>query len=242
MKKEIAQIILNETEAGYDTISGKFSETRKHFWRSLEFIRDYTHEGDNVLDYGCGNGRLLELFDQKNINYWGVDVSGKLIELAKERYINVLDSSFHRNDKEVHFQKINPIRSTIPFESGFFNSIYSIAVFHHFPSKKYRDDIAKELYRITKDGGHVVITVWYLWQKKYFKNILKNWIDKILGKSKLDWNDCEISFTDNHGVRVQRFHHAFTKRELQKLFKDAGFEIEKCDIIDGRNIIFIGKK
>lgn len=59
MKKEIAEKILQETEAGYDLMAGKFSETRKYFWRGLEFIADYTKEGDKILDFGCGNGRLF---------------------------------------------------------------------------------------------------------------------------------------------------------------------------------------
>ncbi|HAR99540.1 MAG: Methyltransferase type 11 [Candidatus Moranbacteria bacterium GW2011_GWC2_37_73] len=262
MDKEIAERILNETEVGYDLISKKFSETRKHFWRGLEFIKDYTRKNDNVLDYGCGNGRLLELLDFEDIRYWGLDVSEKLIELAKEKYQKqsvchsgldpesrfafqsgkVLDSRFHGNDTEVCFQKINPSSTTLAFNDNFFNTIYSIAVFHHFPSKKYREDVAAELYRTTKDGGHIVVTVWYLWQQKYFKNILQNWIDKLKGNSILDWNDCYISFTNNEGEKIQRFHRAFTKRELRKLFEQAGFKTEKCAIVDGKNILFIGNK
>ncbi len=247
MKKEITEKILNETELGYDSIADKFSQTRKHFWRGLEFIGDFCVEKDNVLDYGCGNGRLLELFIGKNINYFGVDVSQKLIEHAQSKYLG----------KNINFFKINPSQTSLAFETGFFNAIYSIAVFHHFPSKQYREEVAKELFYKTKESGRIVVTVWYLWpvslrqiffsvsrgeQKKYFKNILTNWKNKILGKSQLDWNDCYVSFTDNEGRKIQRFHRAFTKRELKKLFQNAGFVIEKCEIVDGRNILLVGKK
>jgi SAM-dependent methyltransferase len=232
MKKEIAQKILNETEIGYDLISEKFSQTRKHFWRGLESIRDYTHENDNVLDFGCGNGRLLDLLDFRDVQYWGVDVSAKFIEFAKNKHIAASE----------HFSKISPSQTSLAFEDGFFNTIYSIAVFHHFPSQQYREEVANELFRTTKSGGHIIITVWYLWQRKYLKNILQNWKRKIKGESALDWNDCEISFTDNQGKKFQRFHHAFTKRELQKLFKKAGFVIEKCEVVEGRNILMVGKK
>lgn len=130
--------------------------------------------------------------------------------------------------------------------------------------------MAKELYRITEDGGHVIVTVWYLWpsaaplwqgkQNKYFKNILKNWKNKVLRTiirvsgfrnagslrdsvvNNLDWNDCMISFTDNKGKKFERFHHAWTRDEIKNLFRQAGFEIERCDIPDGRNILLVGKK
>lgn len=233
MKKEIADNILHETEVGYDSISKKFSQTRKHFWRGLEYLRDYAGKGSTVLDYGCGNGRLLELIgDVPNLEYHGLDTSGKLIEFASQQY-----SAPGR-----HFSKIDPSQTSLAFEDNFFNTIYSIAVFHHFPSEEYRKQIASQFYRTTSDGGYIIVTVWYLWQRKYLKNILTNWFDKVKGKSKLDWNDCLISFTDNDGKKFQRFHHAFTKRELADLFAGAGFKIEQCEIVDGRNIVLVAHK
>ncbi|MDD5396814.1 MAG: class I SAM-dependent methyltransferase [Candidatus Moranbacteria bacterium] len=255
MKKETVEKILSQTKHGYDMISQKFSQTRKHFWRNLEFIADFAKDGDSVLDYGCGNGRLLELFENKKINYVGVDVSQQLID----------DAAGHYGAENRQFKKIDPSQTSLAFPDAYFNSIYSIAVFHHFPSEKYRQEVAKELFRATKNGGQVVVTVWYLWpafsaswrirrgkpafvslrrgkQKKYYKYVIKNWIEKLKGQSELDWNDCHISFTDNAGKKFQRFHHAFTKRELRKLFAEAGFEIQKCEVVDGRNIVLVGKK
>ena len=245
MKKEIADKILRETEQGYDSVAVKFSDTRKHFWRGLEFIADYAKSGDKILDFGCGNGRLLELVASKKIDYYGTDVSEKLIEIAKDKYVgksSEFDSESESNSDKRHFSKIDPLQTTLPFADEFFNTVYSIAVFHHFPSQKYREDIAKELYRITQKDGHIIITVWNLWQKNYIKNILCNGKDKIFGKSNLDWKDGYISFTDNAGNKFQRFHHAFTKRELKNLFEEAGFEVEKCKTVDGRNILLIAKK
>jgi len=224
--------ILNEIESGYDLIADKFSETRKYFWRGLEFIGDYTEDGSNVLDFGCGNGRILELLSEKNIKYWGIDISENLINIAKKRYCS----------NDITFLRIDSSQSSLAFNNDFFNTIYSIAVFHHFPGKKYRETIAKEIYRITKPGGYVIITVWNLWQKKYIKNILLNWRDKLLMKNDLDWNDCYISFKDNWGNSFNRYHHAFTKSELKNIFSKVGFSMEKCENTDGRNIVYIGKK
>lgn len=246
MKQEIAQKILQETEIGYDLISKKFSETRKYFWRGLEFIADYTKKGDTVLDFGSGNGRLLELIgDTEDLQYYGVDVSQGLVDAAEKHYAK----------PNIHFKKSSVSQRSIAFDDNFFNTSYSIAVFHHFPSQKYREEMAKELFRVTKRGGHIVVTVWNLWQKRYIKNIFDNWFNKIYQsfggsisaaeikyQGQLDWNDCHISFTDNTGNKFQRFHHAFTKWELRKLFSDVGFEIEKCEIVGGRNILLVAKK
>jgi ubiquinone/menaquinone biosynthesis C-methylase UbiE len=233
MDKEVVNKILKEMEAGYDLMAEKFSQTRKFFWRGTEFISNYAKEGDRILDYGCGNGRLLELFilRAKLSEYTGVDVSQELIKTAKDKY----------GAGNIKFQKISGLGS-LPFSNDFFNITYSIAVFHHLPSKELRIETVKELYRVTKPGGYIIITVWNLWQWNYIKNIFQNYINKLIYGCKLDWNDCYITFKNNQGDVFNRYHHAFTKRELKKLFSQTGFEVEKCDIINSRNILIIAKK
>lgn len=235
MKKETVEKILAETEKGYDLISEKFSATRKGFWNGLDFILDFPENGDKVLDFGCGNGRLLGLLNRKNIDYFGVDISKKLINSARNSHLG----------KNAQFLKISSSQTSLPFEDNFFNVIYSIAVFHHIPSEKLRLEIARELFRTLKPGGVVVVTVWNLWQKKYLKSlkrIIKNWFDKLVGKSELGWKDCRISFQDDQGRVFDRYHRAFSKNEFRELFSRAGFKVEKCEIINGRNILIIGKK
>lgn len=230
MKKELIQKILADTLFGYDFMAEKFSQTRKYFWRDLEFIKEYSKDDDKILDFGCGNGRLLEILSEKNICYYGVDVSEKLIEIAKSKYLS----------ENTSFLKLDPSQESLPFADNFFNAVYSVAVFHHFPGKEYRKQMAKELFRITKPGGYVVVTVWNLWSKKYIRNIIANWQNKLFGKSNLDWNDCQIIFKDNEGNDFKRYHHAFRNREIENLFSKAGFMTEILK--KGKNIIYIGRK
>jgi len=49
MRESIVRENLKQTEIGYDLIAKKFSETRKHFWRSLEFIKQYVGDGDSIF-------------------------------------------------------------------------------------------------------------------------------------------------------------------------------------------------
>ncbi len=229
MKKEMVYKILLETEQGYDLIAEKFSETRKFFWRDLEFISDYTKERDKVLDYGCGNGRLLEIMNGKNIEYQGVDVSQKLIDIASQKYPGK------------KFQKISGF-GTLPFPDNYFNVIYSVAVFHHLPSKQLRLQVTQELYRVTKPGGHIIVTVWNLWRWPYIKDIIKSCFNILINGSKLDWNDCYITFKNNQGEIFNRYHHAFTKRELKNLLITAGYQIEKYKKVKNKNLLIIGRK
>lgn len=235
MREELVKKILKDTEDGYDLICEKFSQTRNRFWKGLGFISKFAKENSNILDFGCGNGRLVEIFVDKDIKYVGVDVSEGLINLAKKNVAGL------RKSRNIQFLKIESEFKKLPFPSDFFDSIYSIAVFHHLPSDKLRLDIASELYRLVKKDGFIIITVWDLWQSRYWRNVFKNWKDRLFGKSELDINDCHISFRDNSGQVFNRFHHAFTKNSLRKLFERSGFGIVMCKKIDG-NIVLIGKK
>lgn len=207
--------ILQELESGYDQMSEKFSQTRKFFWRDLEFIKNYIKNGDRILDYGCGNGRLLEILKDKKIEYIGADVSQKLLEIAKNKH------------PEHKFIKLDS-QGILPLNDNYFNKIISIAVFHHFPPE-YAGKMTKELFRIIKPGGKIIVTVWKLDQEKYKKYFSKN-------------GEGYIPFKDNSSRVFNRYHYLYTKKDLREIFSKAGFKIEKAEIISGKNIILIGKK
>ena len=259
MKDKNISKILREIEVGYDQMADKFSGTRSFFWPDLEFIKDHISDGDRVLDFGCGNGRLLEILKDKKTEYYGADVSQKLLDLAKEKY-----PQFRHNFVKISGQSSLPVESMdcsdstkqgyankdnsqyrgqgLSFPDNFFNAIVSIAVFHHFPDEKFRLEMAKELYRITKPGGEIIVTVWNLWQPKYRKYIWKNIGKKIIGRSDLDFLDCAIPFKNNAGESFARFHHAYTVKKLAKLFVDAGFSVSEARVVNNKNLVVIAKK
>jgi SAM-dependent methyltransferase len=50
--------------------------------------------------------------------------------------------------------------------SGVFDSVISIAVIHHFSTKTLRIEAIKEMHRILKVGGKVLIYVWAFEQEE----------------------------------------------------------------------------
>jgi ubiquinone/menaquinone biosynthesis C-methylase UbiE len=226
--------ILHDLESGYDQMSDKFSATRKFFWRDLEFIRGYIQEGDRVLDFGCGNGRMIEILKDRKIQYNGVDVSQKLIDAAKMAYPNY------------NFQKISG-QDSLSFSDQYFNKIISIAVFHHFPPE-YAQKIADDLFRVTAPGGTIIISVWNLWQRRFWKLIFdpEAICEKIWQKGKYEGMGCGdifIPFKDNDKTQFfDRYHHVYSKNELRKIFDRAGFLCREIRVPGGKNIIYIGQK
>ena len=232
MDGKYAKYLLEKTHQDYDTIAEHFSKTRSFVWEELKSLSQYSFEAERVLDLGCGNGRLLEIFKDKSIDYIGVDSSEKLIEIAKRKY------------PKAKFQKGDALN--LPFPANYFDKIYSIAVLHHIPSVKFRLRFLREAKRVLKPEGLLILTVWNLWQQKFLKYHLKFFFLKLIKKSKLDFKDIFYPWKNQAGeVVVQRYVHVFSKRELKKLVKKSGFKTKDIWLwgkAQRSNILLIAEK
>jgi len=224
MDSYFAKELIEKNKRDFDLIADQFSDTRQNIWPELKELK--FNKNEKILDLGCGNGRLFELFNNK-VKYTGIDISENLVEKAKTKYGN-------------HF-KVGDILS-LPFSNEYFDSVWSIAVFHHVPSKELRIKALKEINRVLKKNGELIITCWNLYQPRYYKLLLKFFFSKLFG-SKLDFKDVFIPWKR---VNVDRYYHAFTKKELKRLFINSGFKIKELKYLIRKNkkvnILIIGKK
>lgn len=203
MEKETAQEILDLSQKEYDEFASEFSESRQIFWEELKFLKEYAQKGDRILDIGCGNGRLSDLFKNEGMEYTGIDFSEKLIKIAKEE-----------RGKNGKFIQANAL--DLPFENNSFDTIFSIAVLHHTPSKENRMRFIFEANRVLKPGGVCVLTVWNTLNRKFAKAHMAHFLKKISGNSDLDFGDIIIPFGKQ---KRQRYIHSFTKISLRGLFE-----------------------
>ena len=230
MKKDYAEYLLKKTKEDYNLIAEDFSQTRHSVWPELTFFRKYVKEGERILDLGCGNGRLFEFFENRNVEYIGVDNVEKLIEIARKKY------------PEAKFLVGDALN--LPFSDNYFDKVFSIAVFHHIPSGEFRLQFLKEVRKVLKQEGLLILTVWDLWRRvASLKLLTKFTIFKIFGKSGLDFKDVFVPW----GKKVKRYYHHFTKRELINLVKKEGFKIKKFGVVKNEtgkrsNIYLIAQK
>lgn len=216
MDKKLAEELLIKVKNDYNLIAEEYSASRPSSWGELNIFSGLIKDGDRVLDLGCGNGRLLKLFENKTINYLGADNSEGLLEIAKNLYP---DRRFLLADA-----------LDLPIVEESFEIIFSIAALHHIPSEELRLKFLSEANRVLKQNGKLVLTVWKLdsWGRKKFSLLLYGFL-KLIGVSKLDFGDLMVPWAN----KTKRYYHYFNEKELKKLAEKSGFRIKECGELKG---------
>ena len=127
-----------------DNVIGSSGASRDYYseHKVLELLRFENRESAiKILDFGCGDGNS-EVYIRKHFpdsSIFGVDVSVKSIQLAKEK--RIADTVFNAFDGK-----------KLPFENEQFDVVFTSMVFHHIEHKLH-DSILKEIYKVLKVGG-----------------------------------------------------------------------------------------
>jgi len=240
MNKQTQKELLNIVKKNYREIAQHFSETReKKLWPELLELTKKVPSKAKVLDVGCGNGRLLKAFFNKEIHYLGVDNSPELIEQAKIKYVSEkisLDNKVKLKIKSADIDfRIVDILDLGKIKEINFDYVFSIAVLQHIPGRDLRIQALRQLKNKVKKDGKIILSVWNMWSsewqmrgKSFRKQIFKFYFLSLLGKNKMDFGDIVFDWKNPNGERVsRRYYHAFSKRELKKIIKKAGLKIEK---------------
>ncbi|MBU1975751.1 MAG: class I SAM-dependent methyltransferase [Nanoarchaeota archaeon] len=98
----------------------------------------------HVLDAGCGNGRWSSWFSKHVKDVVGIDNSKELLALAKKNQ--------KKNTKFI-FGDIEKL----PFKDKSFDISFTCIVLQHVLEPKKFQKTTKELLRVTKPGGHILL-------------------------------------------------------------------------------------
>ncbi len=195
----------------YDIIAPYFSNTREFLWEDLKDFSQYITKDDAVLDIGCGNGRVYQLCENLQVAYTGIDQSKELVAIAREKY------------PQAHFD-IGEM-TTLPYADASFSVILCIATFNHLPTVETRIQALKEMKRVLKPGGVILMTNW---------NVLSDNAQKYIDKGKwkiVDTNrqDVLVPWMTPIGEKMpgDRYYHGYELSELFDLFTTVGFIVEQ---------------
>ena len=132
----------------FGNVAHQWDDMRKSFFPDHLRERVYSvaglKAGDVVADIGAGTGFLTEGLINKGIQVIAVDQSEKMLEIMKEKF-----SGYDFIDCRVGEG------SMLPIDNESVNYAFANMYLHHV---KIPGDAIKEIYRILKPGGNLIIT------------------------------------------------------------------------------------
>jgi len=216
MKPQRAEQLKKIVYTNYQAIAANFSATRQQaFWPELrQLLQDLSLAGD-LLDFGCGNGRLLnELQNRPLTSYTGLDLSEKLLTIAQENH----------TQKNFNFPVIWQVGDLLTAPAKKYDVVCCIAALHHIPSRELRQQAAKNLAASLQDNGYLIVSVWDLYQQiKYWPKLFFSFWTQFWGQ--LDYGDLLFHWGQQKTAGSLRYYHAFTKKECQNLLTSTGLRL-----------------
>ncbi len=165
----------NLSRREFDRAAGQFDNNdpsiynmcRKDYPDILTEIKKEPFE--TLLDAGCGTGAMIKLLAQDipGKEYHGIDLSEKMIEVAKE------------NGEAIHFQQGDC--EALPYPDNSFDVVTCSMSFHHYPNV---ENFFRNAHRILKPGGRLILrdmtsrSSFILWIINHIELPLANYVAK----------------------------------------------------------------
>ncbi len=187
-----------------DLPRGFFSfEMRRRLKLVAELLTAQIQKMDNpeVLECGCGPGDILALVAPLQCKLTGLDLNQRYLDLAKEK---VPSGTFIEGNVEC-----------LPFPDDSFDIVYAVGVFLYL-----KDDqlAAKEIARVTKNGGFVLISNPNLYMMHLFLDpyYVFRFVKKLLGVTEKP-SSTEFDDSSMRRYPLSQFRDLFRKNGLHEI-------------------------
>ena len=110
------------------------------------FLSEFVENNFEVVDYGCGIGRVAKFLSSKVRLLHGIDISPEMLEYARQ---------YCKDCKNIKFTLTDSTK--IPLKDSSIDFAYSLLTLQHL-EKEDALLVLKELYRVLKDNSKIFLT------------------------------------------------------------------------------------
>jgi ubiquinone/menaquinone biosynthesis C-methylase UbiE len=182
---------MENSKAYFDTIANKWDTMQQSFFstkvRDVAYDLAQLQEEKVAADIGAGTGFITEGLLKRKINVFAIDQSQEMLECLNKKY----------NGKG-QFTCIQGDSNNLPLADGAVDYVFANMYLHHVDSPLIA---IKEMFRILKKGGKMVIT-------------------------DLDLHEHEFLRTEQHDKWL-----GFDREDIKKWFEEAGFSEVSIDCV-----------
>jgi ubiquinone/menaquinone biosynthesis C-methylase UbiE len=218
-EKKVEEIYVHDF---YDTVSVEWSSTRYKSWPNVVRFLNICPPNTITGDIGCGNGKNIFSAMENGKFVISMDYSISMLNTISPNIRRKQDSM----EKSFLSEKYDLLAGDItncPFRSSFFDQIICIAVLHHLTSVDRRLLAIKEMHRVLKIGGKILIYVWAFEQSEDSRRQFSS-------------HDCLIPWKNK-----TRYIHLYIENELRDLITSTNLFIIEETYYDKGNWCVIAK-
>jgi tRNA (uracil-5-)-methyltransferase TRM9 len=193
--------------ATYERIAEHFSRTRATAWPDVEAFLS-GRSGSVGLDIGCGNGRHLELLDERCERAVGVDQSPAMLATARERAAG----------QGRGFELLQGDAGRLPVATEGIDLAVYIATLPHLTTRERRLGSLDELARVLDPDGRALVSAWSTEHERF---------------DSAEGFDAAVPWTLPDGETVDRFYHIYDPDEFRVDVRESALELLEFELASG---------
>ncbi len=225
MRTETYHALFDLNRAFYASFAGDFAATRRGWPPGFMRILPYLSPAANVLDVGCGNGRLLAFLRAAGWlgAYVGVDSSTGLLAAAEAlalpnaRFVlaDLLANDWPRDAAS----RLKP-RFQDDLQIPTPEAIVCLAVLHHIPGRANRVQFLAQCARLLPADGRLILSTWQFMTSPRLRKRVLPWATVGLSEKDVEPGDYLVAW--GQAAAGRRYCAFIPEAELASLTGEAG--------------------
>lgn len=182
---------------------------------------EYLGKRINVLDVGCGEGQLLLVLKKIGFNVFGIDKYSFIGRINEQGQDVGLRLKRFLKDKGIEVKEVDVEEDKIPYLDNSFDLVICNAVIEHLHNSP--ELVMKEMKRVIKPGGHLIVNVPNYASLGCRINMLKG---------RTNYGSLETFYFRKQTINGKFVGHfrLYTLSELKQIFNWEGLKIIHCEM------------